>query len=80
MIDYCGTTGSEWVPELFVQSCQLHDICYSQQIQTRTECDTQFFDNMIAERGYLLIPIAFIYFSAVVIFGNKAWKSTKNKT
>lgn len=77
MTDYCGSTGTEWVPDLFAQSCQLHDICYQQQLYTQEYCDTQFLYHMVEERGIFLIPIALIYFIAVQLFGKKAYKKNK---
>jgi len=80
MIDYCGSTGTEWVPDVFPQSCQLHDICYAQKLYTQEYCDTQFFYHMIEERGLLLLPIAIIFFIGVRLYGKKAWLRAQKKS
>lgn len=79
MKDYCGSTGTEWVPDIFPQSCQLHDICYEQQIYTQYDCDKQFLNNMIDERGAIFIPIAIIYCIAVIAFGKSSYRKLKKE-
>lgn len=80
MTDYCGSIGTEWVFDIFPQSCQHHDLCYSIGTFTQEYCDTQFFFHMLEERGILLIPIIILYFISVRLFGKKAWLRAQKKS
>lgn len=79
MTDYCGSTGTEWVPEIFPQACQLHDICYQQQIHSQYKCDITFLNNMVEERGLILLPVAIIYTLAVILFGRLSYAKDKQR-
>lgn len=46
--DYCGSSGSEWVPEFFPKSCSNHDNCYASSI-AKGVCDDLFYEDMLTE-------------------------------
>lgn len=46
--DYCGSSGSEWVPEYFPRSCSNHDNCYASNT-AKGVCDDLFYEDMLTE-------------------------------
>ena len=51
-------------PQLFRQSCAVHDICYSTLGASREACDNEFYANMRAENPF--VPVyAWAYYRAV---------------
>ena len=71
----CGDVSSDyWIPDPFMKSCQAHDQCYENQCGKGT-CDTQFYDDMKKERPNLPYVIPWVYYKAVDLFGDGAYKS-----
>ncbi len=79
MIDYCGSTGTEWIPDLFPNACRKHDECYANLMMQKHECDILFMQNMYNENPSLFFVIP-IFFAGVTLFGGKAWKRAQNKS
>lgn len=76
MTDYCGSTGTEFIPDVFPDACKKHDDCYANVMMQKHECDILFVPNMYNERPsfFLIIPI---YFLGVVLLGQRAYKRAR---
>lgn len=79
MTDYCGSTGTEFVPDLFPNACRKHDECYANTMMTQHDCDWIFMSDMAKEEP-VLIPIALLFFFAVFVFGARAKKRATMKS
>ncbi len=50
MVDWCGSNGSEWVPDgSWGEACRKHDICYGTQGASKEGCDKQLDRNIQLE-------------------------------
>lgn len=79
MTDYCGSTGTEWVPEVFPIACKKHDACYANTMMQKHECDILFVPDMYNENPSLFFIVP-IFFLGVVVFGKKAWLRAQKKS
>lgn len=77
MKDYCGSTGTAWVPDYVPNSCRIHDRCYETIGMSKQQCDNIFFTNMQNESGSSLLPL--IYFFGVVVFGGLSYHIAQSK-
>lgn len=79
MTDYCGSVGTEWVPDAFPIACKKHDACYENTMMQKHECDILFVPDMYKENPSLFFIVP-IFFLGVVAFGKKAWLRAQKKS
>jgi hypothetical protein len=82
--DYCGSTGSEFVPEGafgvdWSDACQTHDQCYATPGAEKDLCDYGLQEDMslacAAQNGGLLCYIAAgVYYTGVQVMGSEAFE------
>lgn len=78
-MDYCGSIGTEWVPDAFPIACNKHDNCYENTMIQKHECDILFVSDMYNENPSLFLVIP-IFFLGVAVFGKKAWLRAQKKS
>lgn len=75
----CGDAKSDKiVPDLYYEACRAHDICYANPGPSRSQCDWQFFKDMLVESGpspNIIGPLW--YYGAVRLFGGDAFNSAR---
>jgi RHS repeat-associated protein len=87
--DYCGSKGTEWVPELGYGGdngpCAKHDKCYGDcNGPSKNECDQKFFEDMLwidpynqQSPNYFLAMV--YYYGVKTPFGDIAFEKSRKK-
>ena len=75
-MDYCtlspeGFLGLDWS-----ECCHAHDAAYTVQID-KNEADVELMKCIIDAGGFYTIPVAFIFFVAVSLFGSKFYNKAR---
>jgi len=77
----CGSDDSilpQWMtPEIYPDSCRIHDSCYDSPDAIKNVCDQEFLHNMLDERPGMMAE-AFLYFGAVRLGGEGAFEEAQN--
>ncbi len=76
----CGDENTDCiVPDFYPESCRAHDSCYGNPAKTKTQCDIEFFMDMVIESGptpNVLGPA--LYLAGVSVGGNPAYNKAQN--
>jgi RHS repeat-associated protein len=81
--DWCGSVGSEWVPEGafgvdWSDACKTHDECYAECGSSKYLCDWNLSEDMslscaAQDGGLMCHSVSGVYFTGVDWFGGKAY-------
>ena len=78
--DYCGSDNSGWAPDSTFGvyqggACLTHDQCYAAASEAKSQCDTNFLNDMLANcaGNFLCAVAAYGYYAAVVLFGDTSY-------
>ena len=76
----CGDAASDrFIPDLYYEACRAHDICYANPGASRSQCDANFFWDMVVESGpspNIVGPLW--YYGAVRIFGGEPFNRARS--
>jgi hypothetical protein len=83
--DYCGSKGSEWVPDgNWSGACKRHDDCYGALGTSKLACDAALARDITIEcSGKAFIPAAcasvgILYYFGVRVFGKEPFRSAQS--